>query len=123
MELARAAWPQIRVPQAPAEVRNDGVGYFFECTTQGKYKVCEKNARIMCIKCNVHLHNDDALKCNDQTLPFAENCTMNLRDLIAVIVLHGNKQLWIGFNSLCWKLPMFPFGNIVVSHKQKLFVP
>ena len=32
MKSARANQPQIREPQAPADVRHDGVGHFPECT-------------------------------------------------------------------------------------------
>ena len=47
MESARADQPQIREPQAPADLRHEGVGHFPECTTQERCKVCQKNTRIM----------------------------------------------------------------------------
>ena len=60
MESARADRPQIRGTQVPADVRHDGVGHFPECTTKGRRKVCQKNTRIMCIKCNVRLYRSNA---------------------------------------------------------------
>ena len=70
MKSAGAAQPQIRGSQALADVRHDGVGHFAESTSQGRCKVCQKNTRIMCVKCNVRLA--------DQTLPCARKCTMKL---------------------------------------------
>ena len=63
MESARAGRVQIRVPQAPADVRHDGVEQFFESNTQQRCKVCQKNTRIMGIKCNSRLHRSKATVC------------------------------------------------------------
>ena len=41
----------------------DGVGHFPESTTQERCKVCQKNTRIMCIKCSKLLHRSSAAMC------------------------------------------------------------
>ena len=86
MKSAKAAQPQIGGPQAPGDVKHDGVGHFLESTTRGKCKVCQKNTCIMSIKCNLSLHRSNAAICGGK-------CAMNLNKLIARTVLYETKQL------------------------------
>ena len=49
----------------PDGVRRDGVGHEKEACTQGRCKVCKKNARYRCRKCGVRLHYDKGSTCAD----------------------------------------------------------
>ena len=45
------------------EVWFDGFGHNKASTTQGRCKVCKKNARYICVKCKVRLHYDKGSQC------------------------------------------------------------
>lgn len=47
----------------PPEVRFDRTNHNKEPTTQGRCKVCHKNARLQCSKCKVRLHGDHGKTC------------------------------------------------------------
>ena len=54
------------VPHTPHDIRYDGVGHKPESTSQGRCKVCQRNCRLRCPKCNVRLHRDKGTKCWDK---------------------------------------------------------
>ena len=39
------------ISDLPNDIRFDGIGHMRQSTTQGRCKVCQKNARVMCAKC------------------------------------------------------------------------
>ena len=46
------------------DVHFDGVNHFLgPTTTQGRCKVCKKNTRCMCTKCNIGLHGERGKTC------------------------------------------------------------
>ena len=47
-----------QISDMPNDIRFDGIGYMRQSTTQGRCKVCQKNARTMCSKFVVRLHSD-----------------------------------------------------------------
>ena len=49
----------------PANIRFDGIDHAKFLTTQGRCKICQKNARYMCGKCDVPLHCDKGAACFD----------------------------------------------------------
>ena len=50
--------------ELPLNVRFDGVNHFLgPATFQGRCKVCKKNTRSMCTKCNIRLHGERNKTC------------------------------------------------------------
>lgn len=47
----------------PGDVRFDGVNHFMTSTTQGRCKLCKKNTKTMCRKCNIRLHGERGKQC------------------------------------------------------------
>lgn len=47
----------------PNSVRFDGVGHHKITCSQGRCKICQKNARYKCSKCDVRLHSDKGKSC------------------------------------------------------------
>lgn len=47
----------------PADVRFDGVGHERQVCNQGRCRVCHKNTRYRCVKCDVRLHTDKGKVC------------------------------------------------------------
>ena len=52
--------PRVNLPD---DVRFDGEDHEKVVATQGRCKVCKKNCRYMCAKCNVRLHYDRGSRC------------------------------------------------------------
>ena len=51
------------ISDLPNDIRFDGIGHMRQSTTQGRCKVCQKNARVMCSKCGVRLHSEKNAVC------------------------------------------------------------
>ena len=47
----------------PATVQHDGDGHIRVPCDQGRCRVCQKNTRIMCLKCKARLHTDRGKDC------------------------------------------------------------
>lgn len=50
----------------PATVQYDGHGHIRAPCDQGRCRVCQKNTRVMCLKCNARLHTDRGKDCFEQ---------------------------------------------------------
>ena len=46
-----------------SDLRYDSVDHFKVSTTQGRCKMCYKNTRYVCEKCNVRIHSDKTAVC------------------------------------------------------------
>ena len=47
----------------PRDVRFDGASHDRQVCSQGRCKVCHKNTRYKCVKCNIRLHSDKGKMC------------------------------------------------------------
>ena len=47
----------------PNDIRFFGTDHMRQSTSQGRCKVCQKNARVMCSKCGVRLYSDKNVVC------------------------------------------------------------
>ena len=55
--------PHRTAASLPQEVRVDGKDHVVSTTTQGRCKVCKKNCRKKCVKCDARLHTDRGTTC------------------------------------------------------------
>ena len=63
MQSSRSIVPATGPSITPLDViRYDGNGHFLESSNQLRCKLCKSNARLKCVKCNVHLHLYCAMK-------------------------------------------------------------
>ena len=53
------------LPSLPKDIRFDQINHYKITTTQGRCKICQKNTRYKCQKCNVQLHSDKGAVCFD----------------------------------------------------------
>ena len=53
------------LPSLPKDIRFDQINHYKITTTQGRCKICQKNTRYKCQKCNVRLHSDKGAVCFD----------------------------------------------------------
>lgn len=52
-----------RLADLPDDIRYDGLEHDRQPCSQGRCKLCQKNCRVQCCKCNVRLHADHGKKC------------------------------------------------------------
>ena len=57
--------PRRELPTAnlPRDVQVDGKGHVMAATSQGRCKMCKRNCRKKCVKCNVRLYTDRGTTC------------------------------------------------------------
>ena len=51
------------IANLPSDLRYDSVDHLKVSTTQGRCKICHKNTRYICEKCNVRLNLDKGAVC------------------------------------------------------------